>query len=209
MNTSSIYLAADSTVQRYDDTTNQGGWGQFLHEYITSDFKVINRAIGGRSSKTFVEEGRLDRILQDILPNDWLFVQMGHNDASKNNPDRYTEPFTTYKYYLRQYVTGARQKGASSLLITPVARFHYKNGQFINDFPDYCTAMNQVAEEEQVPLIDLMEKSLAHFKAIGEKTVYTYFMVSEGINDYTHFTKKGAREMARLVAEGMREHEIR
>lgn len=115
----------------------------------------------GRSSKTFVEEGRLQAILDVIEPDDWLFVQMGHNDASKNKPERYTEPYTTYKQYLKQYIAGAREKGAHPLLITPVARFHYENGVFLNDFPDYCIAMKQTAEEENVQLIDLMEKSLA------------------------------------------------
>lgn len=78
-----IYLAGDSTVQTYGDSTNQGGWGQFLGSHLPEHIQVINRAIGGRSSKTFVEEGRLQAILDVIEPDDWLFVQMGHNDASK------------------------------------------------------------------------------------------------------------------------------
>nr|WGD78839.1 beta-galactosidase [Bacillus subtilis] len=122
-----IYLAGNSTVQTYGDSTNQGGWGQFLGSHLPEHIQVINRAIGGRSSKTFVEEGRLQAILDVIEPDDWLFVQMGHNDASKNKPERYTEPYTTYKQYLKQYIAGAREKGAHPLVITPVARFHYEN----------------------------------------------------------------------------------
>ncbi|MGM0861916.1 MAG: rhamnogalacturonan acetylesterase [Bacillota bacterium] len=200
-----IYLAGDSTVQTYGQSTNQGGWGQFLGGHVPDHIQVINKAIGGRSSKTFVEEGRLQAILDIIEPDDWLFVQMGHNDASKDKPERYTEPYTTYKQYLKQYVTGVREKGAHPLLITPVSRFHYQNGVFLNDFPDYCIAMKQTAAEENVRLIDLMEKSLAFFTAQGEETVYSYFMVSEGVNDYTHFTKTGANEIAKLVAEGIKE----
>ena len=141
--TISIYLAGDSTVQHYKADSPKGGWGEFRQYYLSGNVQVINREIGGRRSTTFVEEGRLASILDVIKQDDWLFVQMGHNDASKDKPERYTEPYTTYKQYLKMYVDGARQKGASPLLITPVARLHYKDGVFLNDFPDYCIAMNR------------------------------------------------------------------
>lgn len=179
--------------------------GEFLQSYLSEDVQVVNRAIGGRSSKTFVEEGRLAAILEVIKKGDWLFVQMGHNDSSKDKPERYTDPYTTYKQYLRMYIEGARQKEATPLLITPVARLHYENGVFLNDFPDYCIAMKQLAEEEHVLLIDLMNKSLQHFAEKGYSDIFKYFMISENVNDYTHFTKKGAREIAKLVSSGMQE----
>ncbi|MDR4955832.1 rhamnogalacturonan acetylesterase [Bacillus sonorensis] len=200
-----IYLAGDSTVQNYQANSPQGGWGGFLQSYLSEDVQVVNRAIGGRSSKTFVEEGRLAAILEVIKKGDWLFVQMGHNDSSKDKPERYTDPYTTYKQYLRMYIEGARQKEATPLLITPVARLHYENGVFLNDFPDYCIAMKQLAEEEHVLLIDLMNKSLQHFAEKGYSDIFKYFMISENVNDYTHFTKKGAREIAKLVSSGMQE----
>ena len=200
-----IYLAGDSTVQNYKADSPQGGWGEFLQLYVSEDVQVINRAIGGRSSKTFVEEGRLASILDVIKKGDWLFVQMGHNDSSKDKPERYTEPYTTYKQYLKMYVDGARQKEAVPLLITPVARLHYKDGVFLNDFPDYCIALKQVAAEEDLLLIDLMDRSLQHFSEKGYSEIFKYFMISENINDYTHFTKKGAREMAKLVSAGIEE----
>ncbi|MEC1352968.1 rhamnogalacturonan acetylesterase [Bacillus sonorensis] len=200
-----IYLAGDSTVQNYQANSPQGGWGEFLQSYLSEDVQVVNRAIGGRSSKTFVEEGRLAAILEVIKKGDWLFVQMGHNDSSKDKPERYTDPYTTYKQYLRMYIEGARQKEATPLLITPVARLHYENGVFLNDFPDYCIAMKQLAEEEHVLLIDLMNKSLQHFAEKGYSDIFKYFMISENVNDYTHFTKKGAWEIAKLVSSGMQE----
>nr|WP_269154387.1 rhamnogalacturonan acetylesterase [Bacillus sonorensis] len=198
-------MAGDSTVQNYQANSPQGGWGEFLQSYLSEDVQVVNRAIGGRSSKTFVEEGRLAAILEVIKKGDWLFVQMGHNDSSKDKPERYTDPYTTYKQYLRMYIEGARQKEATPLLITPVARLHYENGVFLNDFPDYCIAMKQLAEEEHVLLIDLMNKSLQHFAEKGYSDIFKYFMISENVNDYTHFTKKGAREIAKLVSSGMQE----
>ncbi|HWJ78009.1 MAG TPA: rhamnogalacturonan acetylesterase [Niallia sp.] len=200
-----VFLAADSTVQQYEDDPYQGGWGEFLSDYFTKEVEVVNHAIGGRSSKTFVEEGRLTKIVESMGTGDYLLIQMGHNDATKSRPERYTEPFTTYKEYLKIYIKNARLCQAEPVLITPVARLHYENGVFINDFPEYCQAMKEVATEENVRLIDLMERSLHLFEALGYQEVLPYFMASINTCDYTHFTKKGANEMAKLVAAAIKE----
>jgi len=203
-NKTNIFLAGDSTVQSYaKGEKSQGGWGEFLQDYLTDDVQVINHAIGGRSSKTFVEEGRLHKIVGEMKEGDYLLIQMGHNDATANKPERYTDPSTTYKDYLKMYVEGARKCQAKPVFITPVARLHYENDQFINDFPEYCQAMKELAKEENVVLIDLMEKSLRFFESIGYDEAYTFFMASVNETDYTHFTKKGANQMAKLVAEGI------
>ena len=204
-----IFLAADSTVQSYGlSEKNQGGWGEFLQDYLTADIQVINHAIGGRSSKTFVEEGRLHKIVGELKEGDYLLIQMGHNDATANKPERYTDPSTTYKAYLKMYVEGARKCQAEPILITPVARLHCENDQFINDFPEYCQAMKELAKEENVVLIDLMEKSLRVFEFIGYEEAFTYFMASVNETDFTHFTKKGANQMAKLVAKGIKESQL-
>jgi lysophospholipase L1-like esterase len=201
----SVFLAADSTVQMYVDDKYQGGWGEFLQDYFTNDVQVVNHAIGGRSSKSFVEEGRLKKITEVIGAGDYLLIQMGHNDSTKSKPERYTDPFTSYKEYLKMYIQSARMCRAEPVLITPVARLHFDNGNFINDFPEYCQVMKEVAKEEKVLLIDLMGKSLSLFEKLGYQEVYTFFMVSVNEHDYTHFTKKGAKRMAELVAESLKE----
>ncbi|HEX3046007.1 MAG TPA: rhamnogalacturonan acetylesterase [Bacillota bacterium] len=201
-----VYICGDSTVQTYNSSYYpQAGWGQMIPNYFTTNVKFDNRAIGGRSSRTFITEGRLDSILSVIKPNDYLFVQFGHNDADSSKPERYCAPYTTYKDYLRQYVDRARQYNAIPVLITPVARLHYVNGAFVNDFPDYCTAMKQVATEKNCLLIDLMTKSLNYLTSVGYNEAYTLYMVSSNGTDYTHFTEKGATQMARLVAQGVKE----
>lgn len=130
---------------------------------------------------------------------------MGHNDSTKVKPERYTDPFTTYKKYLRMYVQGARKLNATPVLITPVARLHVESGRFINDFTDYCVAMKELAKEENVTLIDLMEKSLCFYQSIGFKESLSLFMASINETDFTHFTKKGAQKIASLVANGIKE----
>jgi lysophospholipase L1-like esterase len=201
----SIFLAADSTVQNYDvNEKHQGGWGEFLQSYFNEEVQVCNHAIGGRSSKTFIEEGRLLGILKEIEPGDYLIIQMGHNDSTISKPERYTEPFKTYKQYLKMYIEGARNNQALPVLITPPARLHVEDGKFINDFPDYCAAMKEVAAEDRVTLIDLMERSLSLLETIGYEESLTLFMASVNETDFTHFTKKGADYMARLVAQGIK-----
>lgn len=201
-----IYLAGDSTVQSYSkENFPQGGWGQFLEEFLPDHVQIHNHAIGGRSSKTFIGEGRLNKIIERIQPEYYLFVQMGHNDSSENRPARYTKPFDDYPKYLKQYITRTMKKKEKSLLIIPVTRLNYKNGNSQRDFEEYCRLMKQVAQEEEVPLLDLMEKSNQHLVEIGYKEAESYYMASINGDDFMHFTIKSARKMAEIVARNVRE----
>lgn len=197
-----IYIAGDSTVQTYDKTCSpQAGWGQFIGSYFTKSVEFINRAFAGRSSKSFINEGRLDKILELIGQGDYLLIQMGHNDAAIDKPERYTEPNSDYKEYLKMYINGAIKHGAIPILITPVATLKYTENSFANEFPEYCTAMKQVAISENVQCIDLMEKSLEYFKSVGYDETYTMFMASTNSTDYAHFTEKGANIIAEIISK--------
>ncbi|NYI03941.1 GDSL-type esterase/lipase family protein [Allostreptomyces psammosilenae] len=208
-----VYLAGDSTVQTYDPYwAPQAGWGQMLDRYLTDDVTVENHAIGGRSSRSFVEQGRLDAILDEIQPGDYLFVQFGHNDASVNIPERYTSP-EDYKEYLRDdYIAGARERGAIPVIVTPVSRrsFNAETGRFNVSFPTYVQAATEVAAEENVPLVDLSASSRAYLDGIGPEEAKSVFLhVPAGVYpnrpngtvDDTHFQEYGAIQMARLVAQ--------
>ena len=120
--TMTVYLAGDSTVT---DQPESGypycGWGQLLPAQFKHDVAVDNHAQSGRSSRSFINEGRLDAIMKRIKPEDFLFIQFGHNDE-KPDPERGTEPFTTYKEYLKKYIDEARGAGARPVLVTPVHR---------------------------------------------------------------------------------------
>ncbi|CAG7627410.1 rhamnogalacturonan acetylesterase [Paenibacillus allorhizosphaerae] len=205
-NPTTLYIAGDSTVQTYGaDRAPQAGWGQFIAEYFTDDLRFVNRAIGGRSSRTFIEEGRLEAILNEIKENDYLLVQMGHNDSTVSKPERYTEPYGAYKQYLKMYIEGARLRKSNPILFTPVGRLHYEDGAFINDFPDYCHAMKQVAGELEVPIVDLMARSLEQYTQLGYERATRLFMISSNGTDCTHITEEGAKCIANLVSQGIRE----
>lgn len=203
-----IYIAGDSTVC---DQENEPfiGWGQMIPCFFTSNIAIANYAYSGRSSKSFIEEGRLDDIINRIREGDYLFIQFGHNDQKEDS--RHTEPYSTYKEMLRVYIDKARVKGAIPVLITPMhRRFFNENGKIINTLGQYPDAMRQLAKEENVFLIDLNEKSerlFNYYGPDGTKKLFIYASPGEysdypnGIEDNTHFSEFGAYEIARIVAE--------
>lgn len=211
-----VYLAGDSTVQTYDPIAwaPQAGWGQMIDRFLGDGVNVANHAIGGRSSKNFISQGRLDEILRSVRPGDYLFVQFGHNDATQGVDDRYASP-ADYKEYLRVYVDGVRQRGGTPVLVTPVSRrsFDATTGLFNVSFPEYVAKMTELAAEEGVLLVDLSASSRAYLDEIGPEAAKAVFLHVDpgifpnrpaGIADDTHFQEYGAIQMARLVAQDVR-----
>ena len=212
-----IFIAGDSTVSTYDySVAPRTGWGQVLGNYMNEKVLVQNRAVSGRSSKSFIDEGRLNQILNKIQANDYLFIQFGHNDE-KSDKERHTEPFTSFHNYLTEYIEQARNKQAFPILLTPVQRRSFDdNGVFIETHGDYPIAMKQLAQQYDVPLIDLTTSSRILYEKLGpeaSKEIFLWFKQEENINfpdglqDDTHFSEYGANEIAQLVIEGI--HEIK
>lgn len=215
-----VYLAGDSTVMSYRASYNlypQQGWGGRLPEYFNGSVTFTNRAIGGRSSKSFVDEGRLTAILTTILPGDYLFIQFGHNDGNSDSR-LYTEPSTSYKTYLSMYIDQARSYGAIPVLVTPMGRRNYDSGgKFINDFGARVQAMKELALARNVKLIDLNAKSIAFYNQIGAPATADVFLwlaagqypnFPNGVSDNTHFQEYGASQLARLVVQGIEEAQL-
>ncbi|MEV3938424.1 RICIN domain-containing protein [Glycomyces sp. NPDC049804] len=211
--TPTIFIASDSTAQTYNSGYfPQMGWGQKLAGYFDANTAVANHAIGGRSSRSFINEGRLAAILNAIRPGDYLFVQFGHNDATVSRPERYTSP-ADYKMYLRDhYMAGATARGAVPVLLTPVSRRDYdSSGNFRVSFPDYVNKVYELANETGVAMIDLSARSRAYLNGIGPEAAKRVFLhlaagqypaFPNGVADNTHFQEYGANQMARIVSEG-------
>jgi len=197
-----LYIAGDSTAaQKYADAAPETGWGMALPFFLHPDLGVANHAVNGRSSKSFVDEGRLDAILEVIAPGDFLLVQFGHNDEKSADPTRYTEPWTTYQDYLRQYLDGARARGARPVLATSVERRKFDaDGNALPTHGDYPAAMRALAEEEYVALLDIQALSLALWQKLGVEETKKYFNWTATEQDNTHFNPPGAIAVARLVA---------
>lgn len=152
-----IFIAGDSTAAEYGaERAPQAGWGQMLQEWFDpAQWQVRNHAKGGRSTRSFIAEGRLDAIAKDIQAGDVLLIQFGHNDAKHEDPTRYTDPQGDYQQFLRSYIAAARDKGATPILITPAARLLYDFGALLDTHGRYTLAMQQLAAQEHVGLIDL------------------------------------------------------
>ncbi|MCL6669706.1 rhamnogalacturonan acetylesterase [Streptomyces panaciradicis] len=198
-----LYIAGDSTAaQKYADAAPETGWGMALPFFLRKDVVVSNQAVNGRSSKSFVDEGRLDALLGTIRPHDLLVVQFAHNDEKSGDPTRYTEPWTTYQEHLRLYIEGARAHGARPVLATPVERRRFDaDGNAVPTHGDYPAAMRALAAEERVALLDVEALSLALWQRLGVEATKTYFNWTDTEQDNTHFNPPGAIAVARLVAQ--------
>jgi polygalacturonase/lysophospholipase L1-like esterase len=230
-----VWLIGDSTVADYslekDGHSNRYpimGWGQVFQSFMSSDsLKMIrhlvrndsviveDRARGGRSTRSFFEEGRWADIYNRLSPGDLVLIQFGHNDASVNKGERYTS-LSGYQEFLRLYVNQSREKGAIPILVTPVARnYPWKEGRLGNTHGDYPAAMRGVASATGARLIDLTALSIDFFTGKGKDYVTTtYFMnfppgiyagYPDGSSDNTHFQPAGAAAVAQLVFSAMKE----
>ncbi|UNK41862.1 GDSL-type esterase/lipase family protein [Luteimonas sp. S4-F44] len=203
-----IFIAGDSTAAAYGpERAPQAGWGQALPRWIADGWEVRNHAMGGRSTRSFIDEGRLDAIASELGAGDVLLIQFGHNDAKREDPTRYTDPATDYPRLLQRYIDAARDQGATPILITPVARLLYDFRSLIDTHGRYTLAMQALAAREGVALIDLDAASSDWIRAHGEDGAKPYFMhvPAQGKADGTHFSEAGADAVACLVAAGWRE----
>jgi lysophospholipase L1-like esterase len=200
--TKTLYIAGDSTAaQKYATAAPETGWGMAIPFFLRKGLAVANHAVNGRSSKSFVDEGRLDVVLGAIRPGDFLLIQFAHNDEKAEDPTRYTEPWTTYQDHLRLYVEGARARGARPVLATPVERRRFDTGgTSVPTHGEYPAAMRALAEQERVALLDLQALSLALWQELGVEGTKTYFNWTATEQDNTHFNPPGAIAVARLVA---------
>lgn len=210
-----IFIAGDSTAaDQPEEGYPYAGWGQMLGMYFKHDVVIANHAYSGRSSRSFILEGRLEAIKEEMQKDDFLFIQFGHNDQKKD-PERGTDPHTSYVEHLMQYIEAARNAGAHPVLLTSVQRrYFHEDGTLQDTHGEYLTAMRKLAEEQQVPLIDLAEKTKKLYEELGPERSKSLFMwgakgefenFPAGIQDNTHFQEYGAVKIAGLVAEGIRE----
>ncbi|POX37010.1 rhamnogalacturonan acetylesterase [Streptomyces sp. Ru73] len=201
-----LHLAGDSTAaQKYADAAPETGWGMALPFFLHRGLAVANHAVNGRSSKSFIDEGRLTAVLAALRPGDLLLVQFGHNDEKTEDPTRCTEPWSTHQDCLRQYLDGARARGARPVLLTSVERRRFDpGGNALPTHGEYPAAMRALAAEADVPLLDIQRQSLALWQRLGPEETKAYFNWTAAEQDNTHFNPPGAIAVARLVAAGLR-----
>lgn len=212
-----IFWAGDSTVQTNNyGTYPQTGIGQVFSLFLNEGYTVENHAKNGRSTKSFIDEGRLAAIEERIGAEDFLFIQFGHNDEKKEDPLRYTDPETTFRENLRRFVEAARTRGAYPVLITPLERRCFQKDGSLGAGAHglYVEAVRETSRRLDVPLVDLYQMSRKALEEAGEeKSRQWYMFFDEGLyrehpeesRDNTHLRYAGAVCFGSMIAQGLRE----
>ena len=219
-----LYIIGDSTVRNGDGTgkNQQWGWGSFMAGYFdTSKILVRNHAIGGRSSRTFITEGRWDTIMAHLKKGDYVIMQFGHNDSgplddtarargtirgigneSKEiyNPIRKKQEVVySYGWYMRKYINDAKKKGAIPIVCSPIPRNDWKDGKVIRSTDSYAKWAEDVAKSEGAHFIDLNNFVALQYESMGAEKVKPFFPV-----DHTHTDLEGAKLNAAIVVNELK-----
>jgi pectinesterase len=204
-----IALVGDSTV------TDNAGWGKGFAGCFKKDAQVINLSRGGRSSRSFIAEGSWRKAL--ALKPDYVLIQFGHNDQPGHGPERETDPQTTYRKYMTQYVDEARAAGIKPVLVTSLSRRQWgPDGKIHSTLQPYADVVKEIAAEKHVPLIDLHARSIELYEKLGKARVNELSpkktprldKAEQGnkaeVLDGTHLNAKGSAVVGPIVAEELK-----
>ena len=209
-----VYMIGDSTMaNKSPNNYPETGWGMKFGEFFTKDVVIDNRAQNGRSTKSFINEKRWQAIADSLKPGDYVFIEFGHNDEKIDKPTVGTT-LDEFKTNLLRFINETKQKGGIPVLMTPVVRRNFVNGVLTDTHGAYPDVVRAVAAETHVAFIDMQRKSEKLVIALGDvpsiklwnwadSGVYKGF--PKGVKDNTHFNPTGARAMAALAAEGVKE----
>src|SRR3954449_131395 len=155
-----VHLIGDSTMaDRADPANPEHGWGQLLPTFFDQGVAIHNHAVNGRSTKSFIDEGKWSAVLREVEAGDYVFIEFGHNDEKIEDTSRYAAAATDYRRNLDRFIAEARAKRAIPILLTPIVRRKFDaEGTLENTHGDYPNVVREVARARGVPLIDL-EKS--------------------------------------------------
>ena len=237
-----IFLVSDSTVQSYEKRFYpQTGWGQMFRQFFKGNEQykeypaehstyslartyelpqvvIENRSIGGRSAKSFYDEGKLDQVLEILCPGDYMFVQFAHNDATAIRPNRYIAA-EEFPFFIQRYIDACRRRGAQCVLVTPVTmRVLEEDGSNKLCFAEYREQMLKLGEEQNIPVLDLSKRSNDYVNQIGSeesKSLYMWLEEGEypegayaaGVSDKAHLQEYGAKVYADMVAQMIQEYD--
>lgn len=214
-----IFIAGDSTASsKLQEKRPETGWGEAFQPYFKDHVIIDNRAINGRSTKSFIKEGHLENIKKSIKSGDYLLIQFGHNDQKIEDPERGTHPYRDYQENLQAFIDVAYSGDAYPLLLTPVTRRNFDGDKIdpksVGDFPE---AMLTFAKNHQVPVLDIHKLTREWMDSIGIEESITYFLhlspgesenYPDGVHDNTHFNERGARAVAHLIVEAIKKSEL-
>ncbi len=214
-----LFLVGDSTMaDQPAEKHPEQGWGQALPEFLSSDIELENHAKNGRSTKSFVDEGRWQAVKDSLKPGDFVVIGFGHNDQKDQDETRYAAPWSDYRDYLETMVDDVRAAGAQPMLVTSIYRRKFDaEGLPEATLGDYPEVTRAVASERDVPLVDLNVKTrdmLVEAGVEGSADIYmqiepgAYDTLPEGKDDNTHLQVRGAKRVAEMFVDEVKAREL-
>lgn len=206
-----IHMIGDSTMANKPviPANPERGWGQLFQMYFKDSVRVENYAQNGRSTKSFINEGRWGKVAAALKPGDFVIIQFGHNDEKTNNVNVGTAPFGEFTTNLSRFIRETREHKAMAILATPVARRKFDaSGLLTNSHGVYPEAVRKVAEANKVPLLELCtatEKLLQELGPESSKRLFRWIPAGEfgpdskSVEDDTHFNAYGASRVCDLA----------
>ena len=215
-----IFSIGDSTMADYDInewSKNNGGknyplrgWMMAMPQFVKKDVIIHNAAISGISSKSFRDEGAWQKVIDQVKPGDYVFIQFGHNDEKPDSAS-HTDARTSFRHNLINYVSETQSKGGNPVLFTSLVRRKFDaNGKLVDTHGDYVTVVRELAAELKVPLVDLNKLMGDLVQQMGmeeSKKIYLYIepglftKLPEGKKDDTHLCEFGATKVAQLAVK--------
>jgi pectinesterase len=208
-----IWMIGDSTMAKKDPRTfPETGWGMEFQPFFDADATVNDLALNGRSTKSFLNEGHWKPVMENMKEGDYVIIEFGHNDEKVEKPTVGVS-LDSFGILLTKYVVETRSKGGIPILMTPVTRRSFKDGVLVDSHGGYPGVTMHVADSLKVPLINMLAKSKAVVSSMGDeasKGLYNYVdsgnvNYPKGKKDDTHFRPAGAKRMAELAVEGIKE----
>lgn len=208
-----VYIIGDSTAaNKSKNNYPETGWGMAFKSFFDDNVKVDNRAMNGRSTKSFINEKRWENILTTLTEGDYVLIQFGHNDEKIDKPTVGTS-LAEYKANLIKYVQETQAKKAHPILLTPIMRRSFKDGKFVDTHQGYPDVVRKLADSLHLPLIDMHLKTEKLIVGLGDQPSIKLFLHVDsghvnypaGKKDDTHLSPEGAKVVAGLVAQGLKE----
>jgi lysophospholipase L1-like esterase len=211
-----VYIIGDSTAANKNPKAfPETGWGMALQDFFTNEVKVDNRALNGRSTKSFLNEKRWESILTTLKEGDYVLIEFGHNDEKIDKPTVGTS-LEEYKQNLIKFVKETQAVKANPVLMTPIMRRSFKDGVFKDTHLGYPDVVRKLADSLHIPLIDMHRKTEKLIVGLGDKPSIKLFLHVDsghvnyptGKKDDTHLSPEGAKVIAGLVAAGIKEAKL-
>lgn len=211
-----IVIAGDSTAADYAPVrAPQTGWGQALPHFLSDPSAIDNRAVNGRSTRSYLDEGKWDALLETLNSGDTVLISFGHNDSRDDSEERFADARTTYPQLLRKFITDVRDAGAIPVIVSSAPRRLWEGPAMVETHGLYRESAETVARETGTEFVDLSNLGLAYFEAIGRNDTKQDFLwltkentnstFPNGVEDNTHFTQLGACGMAYIIASALEE----